>query len=166
MPCQRRDHEINALRGHADEGVALFDTHAADVVAAELARVGEQGREIARLEAVALAHVQVQRGHVRKFGTRVGDLAVRLGVTKQAVSQLIDELESMGVVERAVDPGDARARIVRFTPKGRAGLLDGLAVLERLEEEAARAVGAARMKELHTTLEKLLAHVEGTPLTK
>lgn len=98
--------------------------------------------------------------HIDLEGTRIGDLAVRLGVTKQAVSQLIDDLESMGVVERAVDPDDARARIVRFTPKGRAGLLDGLAVLKGLEDEAARAIGAARMKELHTTLEKLLEHVE------
>jgi DNA-binding MarR family transcriptional regulator len=126
-----------------------------------LRRIGEKrGRPpLRRAHTALLPHIDLE-------GTRVGDLASRLGITKQAVSQLIDDLESMGVVERAVDPDDARARIVRFTQKGRAGLLDGLSVLKGLEEEAARAIGAARMKELHTTLEKLLTHIEGTPLTK
>lgn len=120
-----------------------------------LRRIGEKrGRPpLRRAHTALLPHIDLE-------GTRVGDLASRLGVTKQAVSQLLDDLEAMGVVERAVDPDDARGRIVRFTAKGRAGLIDGLTVLKNLEDEAARAIGAARMKELHATLEKLLAHVD------
>jgi DNA-binding MarR family transcriptional regulator len=59
-------------------------------------------------------------------------------VTKQAVSQLVDDLEAMEVLERVVDPDDARARRVRFTSRGRAGLLDGLAVLGARAGRAAR----------------------------
>src|SRR5215471_3209929 len=47
--------------------------------------------------------------HIDLGGTRVSDLAHRLGVSKQAVSELIDDLEAAGVVERLPDPDDARA---------------------------------------------------------
>src|SRR5215831_19076658 len=38
--------------------------------------------------------------HIDLSGTRVSELAQRLGVSKQAVSELIDDLEAAGVVER------------------------------------------------------------------
>src|SRR4051812_49203336 len=66
--------------------------------------------------------------HIDVEGTRISELARRLGVSKQAVSELIDDLEAAGVVKRSTDPDDARARRVAFTPRGRQGLLDGLAV--------------------------------------
>lgn len=90
--------------------------------------------------------------HIDLEGTRITDLADRLGVTKQAVSQLVADLEELGVLERASDPNDARARLVRFTPRGRAGLLEGLAVLRELEEDCAKAIGPKRMEELRKAL--------------
>lgn len=101
---------------------------------------------------------RLRRSHTALFphldleGTRVTDLADRLGVSKQAVSQLVDELETLEVLERVVDPEDARARRVCFTSKGRAGLLDGLKVLATLEAEYAAILGAGRMKALHDAL--------------
>ncbi|MZD10000.1 MarR family transcriptional regulator [Streptomyces sp. SID5785] len=50
----------------------------------------------------------------------VTDVATHLGVTKQAASQLVDELERKGYVERRPHPGDARARLVVLTESGRA----------------------------------------------
>ena len=97
--------------------------------------------------------------HIDLDGTRVTDLAERLGVTKQAVSQLVADLEDLGVLERAVDPADARARLVRFTARGRAGLLDGLATLRELEAECAEVVGARRMDELRRALVALNDHL-------
>ncbi len=97
--------------------------------------------------------------HIDLAGTRVTDLAERLGVTKQAVSQLVDDLEALGVVERVPDPDDARARRVTFTALGRAGLLDGLAVLEALERDYAAKIGEAHMNALHEALTALLAAV-------
>jgi len=101
--------------------------------------------------------------HIDLEGTRVSDLAARLGVTKQAVSQLVDELEEMEVVERVPDPDDARARRVRFTALGRAGLLDGLAILTALEKECAAGIGEVRMQGLRASLIALLEHVEARP---
>ncbi|MFF7869393.1 MarR family winged helix-turn-helix transcriptional regulator [Streptomyces qaidamensis] len=51
-------------------------------------------------------------------GATVTDLAVHLGVTKQAASQLVDELVRKGYAERRSHPGDARARLVVLTERG------------------------------------------------
>ena len=98
--------------------------------------------------------------HINLEGTRVTDLAERLGVTKQAVSQLVDDLEAMGILERVVNPDDSRGRRVRFTSRGQAGLLDGLAVLGALEAEYAAGIGARHMKQLRLALIALLEQIE------
>jgi DNA-binding MarR family transcriptional regulator len=98
--------------------------------------------------------------HLDLEGTRITDLAQRMGVTKQAVSQLVDELEQMGVLARVADPDDARARRVVFTQRGREGLLEGLSVLRALEDELSRAIGAKRMRELRDALLLVHDHME------
>ena len=90
--------------------------------------------------------------HIDLEGTRVTELAARLGVTKQAASQLVDDLEALGVLARVPDPDDARARRVVFTKLGREGLFDGLAVLHALEQELAAAIGENKLEQLHSAL--------------
>ncbi|MFF2509804.1 MarR family winged helix-turn-helix transcriptional regulator [Streptomyces sp. NPDC058086] len=51
-------------------------------------------------------------------GATVTDLAAHLGMTKQAASQLVDELVRKGYAERRPYPGDARARLVVLTERG------------------------------------------------
>jgi len=52
-------------------------------------------------------------------GTRIGVLATRAGVSRQAAGQLLREIERCGYVERRGAPDDARATVVHFTPRGR-----------------------------------------------
>lgn len=52
-------------------------------------------------------------------GATVTDLAAHLGVTKQAASQLVDEIVRKGYAERRPHPADARARLVVLTGRGR-----------------------------------------------
>jgi DNA-binding MarR family transcriptional regulator len=98
--------------------------------------------------------------HIDLGGTRVSVLAERLGISKQAVSELIDELESAGVLRRTPDPIDARARLVSFTPRGLDGLLEGVAVLRQLEAEIARSIGASTMQGLRVALLRILSDWE------
>ncbi|MFF7972971.1 MarR family transcriptional regulator [Streptomyces sp. NPDC007905] len=51
-------------------------------------------------------------------GATVTDLAAHLGVTKQAASQLVDEIVRKGYAERRPHPEDARARLVVLTERG------------------------------------------------
>jgi DNA-binding MarR family transcriptional regulator len=53
-------------------------------------------------------------------GATVTELAEHLEVTKQAASQMADELIRKGYVERRPHPGDARARLLVLTEKGHA----------------------------------------------
>ncbi|MER6440588.1 MULTISPECIES: MarR family winged helix-turn-helix transcriptional regulator [unclassified Streptomyces] len=66
-------------------------------------------------------------------GATVTELAAHLGVTKQAASQLVDELVRKGYVERHPHPGDARARLIVLTERG-------WACTRAAEESAAEAV--------------------------
>ncbi|WP_410877066.1 MarR family winged helix-turn-helix transcriptional regulator [Nocardia sp. A7] len=51
-------------------------------------------------------------------GATIGELAEHLGVTKQAASQLVDELVTKGYADRNPHPRDARARLVTLTDRG------------------------------------------------
>lgn len=51
-------------------------------------------------------------------GATVTDLAVHLGVTKQAASQLVEEIVRKGYAERRPHPVDARARLIVLTEQG------------------------------------------------
>ncbi|WP_217170848.1 MarR family winged helix-turn-helix transcriptional regulator [Streptomyces sp. AC512_CC834] len=68
-------------------------------------------------------------------GATVTGLAAHLGMTKQAASQLVDDLVRKGYAERRPHPADARARLVVLTEAG-------WACTRAAEEAAAEAVGA------------------------
>ena len=94
--------------------------------------------------------------HIDLDGTRLTDLAERTGISKQAVGQLVADLEGMGLLKRVADPGDGRARLVTFTDSGKKGLLGGLSLLSNLEEEISEKVGKKRIKELRETLTSIV----------
>jgi DNA-binding MarR family transcriptional regulator len=118
-----------------------------------LARVrAATGTEIRAVHTSLLPHIDLQ-------GTRLTEIARRAGVSKQAVGQLVDELEAWGAVERVPDPSDGRAKLVRFA-RGGSSLLEGLAVLKQLETDLARRVGRARLNRLQEDLQAVLEATE------
>lgn len=98
--------------------------------------------------------------HIDFDGIRLTDLAAKLGVTKQAVGQLVNDLVDLKMVERVTDPADSRAKLIRFSRQGHAALLHGLGVLGEMQESLSNAVGARRMVALHGTLERIIAALE------
>ncbi len=88
-------------------------------------------------------------------GLRMTSLSSHLMVTGANVTGLTDQLVSEGWVERAPDPSDGRALIVRMTPAGRAWF-DRMAIEhERWVVELLGGLGARDMKQLHQLLGKL-----------
>src|SRR3569832_2468376 len=52
-------------------------------------------------------------------GVRPSVLAERVGMSKQAMNQLLRSLEGFGYIARSDAPDEGRARIIRFTERGR-----------------------------------------------
>ena len=125
-------------------------------------------RALGRLSADP-ARPRVRAAHTALFphldfeGVRLTDLAARVGVTKQAVGQLVDDLAALGMVERIPDPADRRAKRIRFSRRGHAALMQGLGVLRDLEAVLGAAVGKRRMRELHETLRLMVQSLERPP---
>jgi DNA-binding MarR family transcriptional regulator len=94
-------------------------------------------------------------------GTRISTLATRAGITKQAMGQLVSELEEKGFIQRQPDPTDKRASIIHFTERGWQFLQDAFRVKLEIESEYAALIGQAEFEQLRTLLEKLLAAQEG-----
>ena len=91
-------------------------------------------------------------------GSRLTDLAERAQVTKQTASLLVAALEQQGLVERAPDPADGRARLIRFTPRGRAAALRAMEVVMGVEREWTEHLGpelAGQLREALTRLREL-----------
>lgn len=90
---------------------------------------------------ITQSHINATR-HLDVNGTRLTEMAQRAAMTKQSMSELVEQLEEKGLVTRRPDPLDGRARLVCFTPAGLAWLDDFRAAVKQAERELARAIGA------------------------
>jgi DNA-binding MarR family transcriptional regulator len=88
-------------------------------------------------------------------GTRLTELAEQAQVTKQTAGFLVDQLEKGGWVERVPDPSDRRARLVRFTARGREALPVAAAAVAEVEAEWTAHLGKQRMTQLRGILTQL-----------
>jgi len=93
--------------------------------------------------------------NVGEDGSRPSDLAAQAGVTRQAITKLVDELERLDLVRRDPDPDDGRGVIVRYTDRGLAGVAIARKRMLALERGYAAQVGADRWADVRSTLETL-----------
>jgi DNA-binding MarR family transcriptional regulator len=88
-------------------------------------------------------------------GSRVTDLAERALMTKQALGQLVDHLQSEGFVESLQLPQDRRVRLVRRTAKGTEARNIAIEVIANVEEEWKAEVGERRYATMRAVLREL-----------
>ena len=88
-------------------------------------------------------------------GSRLTDLAVQAGITKQSAGFLVDQLERTGYVERVPDPADGRARLVRVADRGARSVAASRAVVAEVEAEWTAHLGEHRMALLRNILTSL-----------
>jgi DNA-binding MarR family transcriptional regulator len=89
------------------------------------------------------------------------DLPATLGTTKQAVSKLVDAMVAAGYVERGADPGDARAKRVQLSGRGRRLLATVEEVYADLEQQWAAVLGEERLAGLRADLTAVLTTTAG-----
>jgi len=85
---------------------------------------------------------------------RATRLAANLGVTRQAIAQMITDLEERGILKVTVDPMDRRARIVSFTEASTPLRHAAEDVLRQLEKELRRRIGDVHMSALVAALSR------------
>lgn len=95
--------------------------------------------------------------HLGPDGASQASLATRMGFSKQAVQQLIDQLVDDGVVQRLADPADKRARRIVLTELGLRDLDERGRVRRAIEADYRLKLGDKRYKRLEKTLRKLAA---------
>ena len=93
-------------------------------------------------------------------GARPTTLAQRAGITKQAISQLVRELEARGYVEQVPDSTDTRAKIVRLTKRGVDIKAACAEVKHELQSIAIAKLGKSRVARLQRDLIELVAALE------
>ena len=72
---------------------------------------------LAARDQIGAAHIHITR-HLALDGSRLTDLAQRAGMSKQAMADLVTQCEAWGLVTRALDAHDKRAKNVSFTSDG------------------------------------------------
>ena len=104
------------------------------------------GPEVTPAQSLVMANLDPE-------GTRIGVLAARIGVTRQAVQQLVAGLQAAGLVAIVPEPDDRRVRRVRLTPEGVRNVRTALAIFEGLEQELGSRIGKAPAAGLRRALE-------------
>ncbi|MFI1732113.1 MarR family winged helix-turn-helix transcriptional regulator [Streptomyces acidicola] len=92
---------------------------------------------VSRVDAAGHAELRPVHGLVfqalRGAGATSSELAERLGVTKQAAGQIIDDLEKRGYVERRPHPAGGRRKLVVLTGRAQEHLSVAGRILHELE---------------------------------
>ncbi|MGL4570530.1 MAG: MarR family winged helix-turn-helix transcriptional regulator [Clostridium sp.] len=93
------------------------------------------------------------------------ELAKYLGITKQAVSKMVDYLEKSGYVMRKDHPTDKRGKIIVLTERGWLATKAKDKILIEMEKNWTETIGAKGMQMLKEDLTKLVYEVNEGELT-
>ena len=95
---------------------------------------------LARRGKLTAAHVQITR-HLPADGCTLSVLAVRAGVSKQAMGKLVDQCAAWDMVHRLAHPRDGRSVQIVFTESGTQGLKAFRNAVQQAEAEFRTALG-------------------------
>jgi DNA-binding MarR family transcriptional regulator len=120
-----------------------------------------QRRLVSELNAAGFGELRLPHMAVLQYpgpdGVRPGTLAERAGMSKQAMNQLLRSLEDLGYITRSNAPDQGRARIIRFTKRGRAAYAQIHAILRDIERQWSAELGARDFAQLKRLLLRVWA---------
>ena len=135
-----------------------------DMLIGALLRVPAQAihrRLVSELNAAGFGELRVPHMAVLQYpgpdGVRPGTLAERAGMSKQAMNQLLRSLEDLGYITRSNAPDEGRARIIRFTTRGRAAYAKIHDILRDIEHQWSVELGARDFAQLKRLLLRVWA---------
>ncbi len=99
------------------------------------------GRRLRETSMQALAPWEISPSHFRALrvlsshgAIRLSDLSEHLRIAPRSATEVVDALETRGLVARRPDPGDRRATLVELTGQG-TGVLDAIRAARGTEAE-------------------------------
>jgi DNA-binding MarR family transcriptional regulator len=114
-----------------------------------VARLAERGHDVVRA-----AHGAVFQ-YLDDTGTTVSVLAERAHMTKQAMAELVQHLESHGYLTRVPDREDRRAKLVLPTERGHEVIAIAQGLVPELEGQVTKLLGVDRTRALRQDLETI-----------
>jgi DNA-binding MarR family transcriptional regulator len=83
------------------------------------------------------------------------ELAATFATTRGSVSHCISSLEAKGLVQRKIDPEDARAYLLTLKPQGKRCALRVIAALDRLQKGFEDEIGKTALGEMLIAIRRL-----------
>ncbi len=147
---------VSALTSHAGFWLRLVSNHVSHGFARKLAGSG-----------ATVAEWVILREILEAGTTSPGRLATSTGLTRGAVSKLVDRLVRKGLVNRTESDRDRRFQDVELTAAGRALVPRLAALADRNDQEFFSRLSAREREALVATLKKLvvLHDLKGMPTT-
>jgi DNA-binding MarR family transcriptional regulator len=99
-------------------------------------------------------------GNIGRKGIRLTDLAQRAQLSLAACSELVNDLERLGYIERRPDPSDGRAKLIVPTARGGELLDRSASSVAAIEQDWAALLGAGEFETAIATLDRLLATLD------
>jgi DNA-binding MarR family transcriptional regulator len=143
-PVMKNAWRLNNIGRRMNEAVRIFE-----------GRIIELLRQEGHDE-LTVAHINLTR-NLDEHGTRLVELARRAAMTKQSMSELVDQVERTGLIEKQPDPSDGRAKLVCFTRKGAVWLEAFHRSLNIAESEMRQTLGDTMVSLM---IEQLATYVE------
>ena len=128
-----------------------------------------QNELFAGLVAAGLTEARVPHTHVTAYikadGSRLSELAAQARMTPPAMSELVNDLQRLGIVERRPDPHDRRAKLICLTDAGWDTMRTAREIIAGIETDWAQRVGPERFENTAQTLDALLRALSATAET-
>jgi DNA-binding MarR family transcriptional regulator len=87
--------------------------------------------------------------------TKPSQLAETFGTTRGNVSHCISTLEAKGLLQRTIDPADARSYLLALKPQGKKCALRVIRAFDRLQAEFEKEIGKTVLSDTLKTIRKL-----------
>lgn len=97
---------------------------------------------------------------IGESGGRIQEIARTWNISKQAISVIARELQTLGYLQFDADSRDARKVVLRFTPLGWKLIEDSVSSMKQLESEFEIVVGKARLKRVKQTFRRLYLELQ------
>jgi DNA-binding MarR family transcriptional regulator len=146
VACLRR---LHSGLGLPQARVSNKDVQGSAYLSALLPRLSDYVMQRLMQQTIAKGHSGLKMSHgqvltlIGLSGGSIQQMARIQDVSKQAISAIVNDLESLGYLYRESDPYDARQQVILFTPSGIALLGDSVASVGTLNAEFEAILGAS-----------------------